>query len=76
MAKTFRVKTVLNSDDVNISKDNRYIQIHNVWSEPVRNKKGHVINHKTNHKVRKYPNTLKNRKKAESLLGPLRKSDY
>lgn len=76
MAKTFRAKTILNSDDVNISKDNKNIEVHNVWSEPIKNKKGQIISFTTHHKIRRYPNNKKNRTKAESLIGKLRRRDY
>lgn len=73
VSKTFRRKTVANSDDIYISNDNRNIMIHNVSSSKQKDKKGNVVGWITSEKVRKYPNTSANRKKAESLVGKLRK---
>ena len=75
MAKTFRRKTVANSDDIYISKDNKNIIIHNVWSKNQKDKKGNVVAWVTYERKRKYPNTAVNRKKAESVIGKLRKQN-
>jgi len=72
MAKTFRRKTIGNSDDVYISKDKKHIVVHNVWSVPKKDKKGNVYSWTTYNRIRKYPNTKDNKKKAESVIGKIR----
>jgi hypothetical protein len=70
--RTFRKKTIANSDDVFISPGAKYIQVRKVFSVPKKDKKGNHIGFDTVHREKIYPNTKANREKAESVVGKLR----
>jgi hypothetical protein len=71
-AKTFRKKTLRNADAVYLSRDKKHIVVHNSWTVPKKDKKGKLLYTNRHNKIRKYPNTKANFKKAESVVGYLR----
>lgn len=68
-SKTFRKDTIKKADAVYLSKDEKFIVVHNKWAVYKRDKKGNLLNVTIHNKIKKYPNTKANKNKAESLIG-------